>query len=52
MKFSIHSRLEYTYNQNRKKTILPEPTGNILNVEALQETAKQRVHCQPNNRVL
>ena len=39
MKFSIHARLEYTYSQNRKKTILPEPTGNIRNVEALQETA-------------
>lgn len=39
MKFSIHSTLEYTYGQNKKKTILPEPTGNILNVEALEEAA-------------
>lgn len=39
MKFSIHSTLEYTYSQNKKKTILPEPTGNILNVEALEEAA-------------
>lgn len=39
MKFSIHSTLEYTYSQNKKKTILPEPTGNILKVEALEEAA-------------